>query len=117
MNVSLRAVLLGTACALGIAGCGITEVLTESGRIDYKSSTKAPAAPSLEIPPDLANPRADERYAIPERAFELDPDAPGAAGLALLMILRPLAPSATAGSLMVAPASSGNRTRKPSTRR
>lgn len=68
MNVLLRAALLGTACTLGLAGCGITEVLTESGKIDYKSATKAPAGPSLEIPPDLANPRADERYAIPDRA-------------------------------------------------
>ena len=68
MYALLRIALFGAACAVSVAGCGVAEVLTESGKIDYKSATKAASGPSLEIPPDLANPRADDRYAIPDRA-------------------------------------------------
>jgi outer membrane protein assembly factor BamC len=42
-----------------VAGCGIIE----SKKIDYKSAQKAP---TLELPPDLVAPSADNRYAIPD---------------------------------------------------
>ncbi|MEW6119626.1 MAG: outer membrane protein assembly factor BamC [Pseudomonadota bacterium] len=45
--------------ALLVSGCGIIE----SKKIDYKSAQKAP---TLELPPDLVAPSADNRYAIPD---------------------------------------------------
>jgi len=52
------------AFALVLAGCSVTELVEEQGRIEYKSAAKLP---SLEVPPDLVSPRGDERYAIPDR--------------------------------------------------
>ena len=51
--------------ALALAGCSLNETLNEAGRIDYKSTSKLPP---LDVPPDLVNPRGEDRYAIPERA-------------------------------------------------
>ncbi len=45
--------------AVLVTGCGIIE----SKKIDYKSAQKAP---TLELPPDLVAPSADNRYAIPD---------------------------------------------------
>ncbi|MBK6974617.1 MAG: outer membrane protein assembly factor BamC [Sterolibacteriaceae bacterium] len=42
-----------------LAGCGIIQ----SDKIDYRSSAKLP---TLEIPPDLTQPRRDDRYAVPD---------------------------------------------------
>ncbi|MDR0564331.1 MAG: outer membrane protein assembly factor BamC [Azoarcus sp.] len=54
--VSALAVLLAlTACS--------TEDILESKRIDYK---KARPTSTLEVPPDLTAPRAEERYAVPD---------------------------------------------------
>ena len=54
-----RAVALVLVTALSLAGC---ESLAPTGkRIDYKSAT---SAPSLELPPDLATPRYDDRFAV-----------------------------------------------------
>ncbi|MEX0961199.1 MAG: outer membrane protein assembly factor BamC [Burkholderiales bacterium] len=47
--------------SLLMAGC--SGKLADSRRIDYKSAGKLPP---LEVPPDLASPQADDRYAIPE---------------------------------------------------
>ncbi len=47
---------------LTIAGCGTMDL--EGKRVDYKSATIK--VPSLEVPPDLTMPGADDRYAIPE---------------------------------------------------
>jgi outer membrane protein assembly factor BamC len=71
MNARIAAVRLLCVGGLAIAlsACGITETINEKNKIDYKSSTKAPKS-TLEIPPDLTNPRNDERYAIPERGGE-----------------------------------------------
>lgn len=49
------------AIALLLAGCGSS--LMESNRIEYKSAGKLPP---LEIPPDLASPARDERFAVPD---------------------------------------------------
>ena len=55
--------LLSTALALG--ACSFSDI-SEKGKIDYKSAggKRAP----LDIPPDLVNPRTDDRYTIPEAA-------------------------------------------------
>ena len=49
------------ALAVLLAGCGGS--LLESNRIEYKSAGKLPP---LEIPPDLASPTRDERFAVPD---------------------------------------------------
>ncbi|MGE5320078.1 MAG: outer membrane protein assembly factor BamC [Hyphomicrobiaceae bacterium] len=45
--------------AVALSGCGIVE----TKKIDYKSAGKLP---TLEVPPDLVAPTADNRYAIPD---------------------------------------------------
>ena len=46
---------------LALGACSSIEIPTK--KIDYKSSTRLP---SLEIPPDLARPGGDERFAVPD---------------------------------------------------
>ncbi|TAK90053.1 MAG: outer membrane protein assembly factor BamC [Burkholderiaceae bacterium] len=50
---------------LNLAGCGMFDTVTKGASIDYKSSGKLP---SLEVPPDLIKPAANERYNIPENS-------------------------------------------------
>ena len=50
--------------ALALAGCSVTETLSDLTRVDYKSATKGPP---LDVPPDLVGPRGDDRYAVPDR--------------------------------------------------
>ena len=50
---ALLIVLLGACSSLGI----------ETKKVDYKSTQKAP---SLEVPPDLTQPSADDRYVVPD---------------------------------------------------
>ena len=45
-----------------LAGCGGSSLM-ESKKIEYKSAGKLPP---LEIPPDLASPTRDDRYAVPD---------------------------------------------------
>jgi outer membrane protein assembly factor BamC len=52
------------ALSLGLAGCSVTETLSDLTRVDYKTATRGP---SLDVPPDLVTPRGDDRFAIPER--------------------------------------------------
>jgi outer membrane protein assembly factor BamC len=52
------------ALSLGMAGCSVTETLSDLTRVDYKTATRGP---SLDVPPDLITPRGDDRFAIPER--------------------------------------------------
>ena len=55
---------LSTALAVfTLAGCSSDSNLLESRRIDYKS---AKPSSTLEIPPDLTAPRADDRYTVPD---------------------------------------------------
>lgn len=49
--------------ALALAGCNSVGSLLEGDKIDYKSAGKLP---SLELPPDLVRPSADERYTVPD---------------------------------------------------
>lgn len=62
--MSLRkAAVVVTALLAGItlAACSTFEIPTK--KVDYKSTTRLP---SLEIPPDLARPGSDDRFAVPE---------------------------------------------------
>jgi outer membrane protein assembly factor BamC len=62
MNRSwMRAAACVASCA-ALAGCNF-ELPTK--KIDYKSSAKQAITP-LEVPPDLARPTTDERFALPE---------------------------------------------------
>src|SRR5574340_417638 len=55
----MRLLPLFLMLTLAASGCGITE----SKKINYKSAEKLP---TLEVPPDLVAPTADNRYAIPD---------------------------------------------------
>lgn len=55
------AVVVATIVLSGCSGS-----LLESKKIDYKSAAAAPTRPTLEIPPDLTAPTADDRYAVPD---------------------------------------------------
>ncbi len=54
---------LAGLCLLALAGCSTIGDLMEGQKIDYKSAGKLP---SLEVPPDLIKPAANERYNVPE---------------------------------------------------
>lgn len=55
------------AASLALGACSITDTISEKGRIDYKSASTSRSA-NLEVPPDLINPRGDDRFNVPERA-------------------------------------------------
>jgi len=55
----MRLLPLFLMVAVALSGCGIVE----SKKIDYKSAGKLP---TLEVPPDLVAPAADNRYAVPD---------------------------------------------------
>jgi outer membrane protein assembly factor BamC len=58
----------GLICAIalgGLAGCGSFSTVMEPSHIDYKSANQAPAAPKLEVPPDLTQLQNDNRYQVP----------------------------------------------------
>ena len=50
--------------AVALAGCSGS--LLESKKIDYKSAAATATRPTLEVPPDLTAPTADDRYAVPD---------------------------------------------------
>jgi len=68
LPTAARCATVASLCAL-LAACGVTEKIDEASRIDYRTSAKLP---SLEVPPDLTKPRADNRFTIPERAGNND---------------------------------------------
>lgn len=55
------------AASLALGACSVTDAINEKGRIDYKSASTSRSA-NLEVPPDLINPRSDDRFNVPERA-------------------------------------------------
>jgi outer membrane protein assembly factor BamC len=59
-----KIVMAFAATGLLLSGCNVTETLTESSKIDYRSARKGP---SLDVPPDLISPRSDDRYRIPDQ--------------------------------------------------
>ncbi|MFO7543119.1 MAG: outer membrane protein assembly factor BamC [Thiobacillus sp.] len=82
----MRLLPLFLMVALAASGCGIIE----SKKIDYKSAGKLP---TLEVPPDLVAPSADNRYAIP------DTQGSGTATLSTYSQERKTAPSASTALL------------------
>ena len=52
-------------CALALAGCSAPQALTDLSRIEYRTASQGQR---LEIPPDLVSPKADDRFAVPQRA-------------------------------------------------
>ncbi|MCA1978337.1 MAG: outer membrane protein assembly factor BamC [Thiobacillus sp.] len=78
----MRTLSLVVAVTLAASGCG----MMESKKIDYKSAQKAP---TLEVPPDLVAPAADNRYAIP------DTQGSGTATLSAYSQERKVAPAGT----------------------
>jgi outer membrane protein assembly factor BamC len=84
----MRLLPLFLMVTLAASGCG----MIESKKIDYKSAGKLP---TLEVPPDLVAPSADNRYAIP------DTQSSGAATLSTYSKERTATP-ATSGSLLPA---------------
>lgn len=57
----MKSVGLVVLVSIALAGCGGS--LSERNKIDYKSAGRLPP---LEIPPDLASPQGDERFAVPQ---------------------------------------------------
>jgi len=51
------------SAVLWLAGCSASSHLLESKRVDYRSAAKVP---TLEVPPDLTAPSADDRFAVPD---------------------------------------------------
>ena len=62
VSTAWRLATVVTACAW-LGACSLNDKIDEASKIDYRSSARLP---SLEIPPDLTKPRADERFAVPE---------------------------------------------------
>jgi outer membrane protein assembly factor BamC len=62
MNKLHTAVII--TCLLALAGCHTLGI--EKKRVDYKSAAASSSESSLEVPPDLTTPQAEDRYAIPE---------------------------------------------------
>lgn len=61
--IRFPSVALALAAAAFLAGCESTTNLLEAKKVDYKSAGQLP---TLEIPPDLTKPLADNRYVVPE---------------------------------------------------
>ncbi|MDR1853845.1 MAG: outer membrane protein assembly factor BamC [Azoarcus sp.] len=58
-----RTTLSLAVAALALSGCASDSNLLESKRVDYKT---AKPSSTLEIPPDLTTPTADDRYVVPD---------------------------------------------------
>lgn len=61
----MRLLFAGVLMAGIVAGCSAPQTLTDLGRIEYKTASQGQR---LEVPPDLVSPKADERFAVPQRA-------------------------------------------------
>jgi outer membrane protein assembly factor BamC len=63
--VSTKSVPLSLAAlSLVLSACSVTDAITESSKVDYRSARKGPG---LDVPPDLVSPRSDDRYKVPEQ--------------------------------------------------
>lgn len=59
-------ILFAIGLASGVLiGCSAPQALTELSRIEYKTASQGQR---LEVPPDLVSPKADDRFAVPQRA-------------------------------------------------
>ena len=71
VNCTLRrvaALALAVSLPAALAGCEAFGGSSLGKRIDYKSTSSAPA---LEVPPDLDSPRFDDRFVAPTTASEV----------------------------------------------
>jgi len=103
----LRSSLLAV-CVAALSACSLTQGLSDMSKIDYKSSSQGRP---LEVPPDLVSPRADDRYAIPQRA-------PGVSGTTFSAYSRDRAnETATPGRPAVLPQPPGVRIERDGDRR
>ncbi|MDP2828819.1 MAG: outer membrane protein assembly factor BamC [Sulfuricellaceae bacterium] len=59
--MKLQKYVISTTLLVFLAGCGTTAF--EGKKVDYKSAGKVP---TLEVPPDLTSPAADNRYIVPD---------------------------------------------------
>lgn len=106
MNRVLRAAVVLATAGLA-ASCALTESLNERSRIEYKSASKAPTV-NLEVPPDLSNPRNDDRFVIPaarvpataSAVAAATPTGPGSASGQASSGTQPAAARATDGRLL-----------------
>lgn len=57
---------LAAAMVAMFAGCSMFGFMTENKSIDYRSQSNSKPVSSLEVPPDLTSPIADDRYVIPD---------------------------------------------------
>jgi outer membrane protein assembly factor BamC len=51
--------------ALAVSACGTLDQIAEDSKIDYRSSRQRS---TLDLPPDIASPRSDERFNVPNAA-------------------------------------------------
>ena len=61
-----RALVIAGAGAL-LSACIVTDTINEKSKIDYRTSGGDKRAP-LDVPPDLAAPKVDDRFSVPESA-------------------------------------------------
>jgi outer membrane protein assembly factor BamC len=59
-NVPLKSIGVAFLLSLSVAACS---TVAERNKVDYKSAGRLPP---LEVPPDLAAPKADDRFSVPE---------------------------------------------------
>lgn len=59
-------VLLAPLCLSLLSACGTLERINEGSKIDYKSTAQVSRRSTLDVPPDLATPRSDDRFALPQ---------------------------------------------------
>ena len=68
-RASLKPLLTPMLAALMVTmfgGCSLFGRISENKSIDYRSQSGSKPASSLEVPPDLTSPIADDRYVIPD---------------------------------------------------
>jgi len=68
-RASLKPLLTPMLAALMVtmfSGCSLFGNISENKSIDYRSQSGSKPASSLEVPPDLTSPIADDRYVIPD---------------------------------------------------
>src|SRR5690606_13444069 len=64
-----RRVALALTLAVALGGCSLSKKIEQNSEIDYKSAGQQ-RTQALDIPPDLASPRGNDRYKIPELASQ-----------------------------------------------
>ena len=105
----VRALQMLCCIAVGamLAACSSLDFDIPTKKVDYKSAGKLP---SLEVPPDLTHPTADDRYAVPNAGK-------GTATYSTYALDRELRPQSTAGAAGVLPEQGDARVERAGTQR